>query len=186
MFESGLLERTPYSVFNIYRNNVIAAVSVKEFKWAEMFAKQYIKHIELNDRDSMLNYALGYIKFTSKEYKDAINYINRIKMIDVVLRYDIYTWQLIIYYELGFYENSINTIASAVQFLKQRKSKLITHTEFDNFITAYKMILNLKEKFDDNNLQKVRVFMQKTGSILYRNWLNEKINNLLTILKRNL
>jgi hypothetical protein len=163
-----------------FRNILFAAVKLKKFDWLQNFIEKYSQKVPADDRQNMLNYGFAYLYFEKREYNLSAKYLLKISIDTFEYKYDIRNLTLKIYYELEDYEGAFDTIDSYKHFLNKSKLLSKNHKEiFFNFLNYTEKLLNYKLKNKHIEINRVKNSLIKDEKVVYKNWLTEKVNELL-------
>jgi hypothetical protein len=162
-----------------FKNIIIAAVNLNEIEWAEKFVKEYAAKVQLEYRESMYNYGNALIQFKKGEFLLSLQSLNKVKNDYIVLKLDIKSWTLKIYFELGYYEQALSYIDSYRHFLSKNKSLSDhfreRHMNYLKFVQEILKIKMEKERVDSGIILKD---LKNTVNVVHKEWLNEKLNDL--------
>lgn len=166
-------------ILRIFRNIVHTAVMVKNTTWLEKFITEYTPKLPAVSQKSMGNLAQALLLFEKKDYTGSLEKLNSIDFDLFHFKIDLKNLQVRLYYELGFTEELISAIDSYRHFISGSKYispryKLLC-TGFISFTSKIVKAKtgNLK---DEQSILKKEIL--KTESILYREWLLEKLELL--------
>lgn len=113
IFETG--EEFKISIGTI--NDIfLPAVIVKEYDWAEEFAREYCQYLEEGLRENQLNYCLGVLSYKRGRYEESLNFLNRIKLTVFQQKHSVYYYYLMNYIEMKAFENALSTLQAFKQF----------------------------------------------------------------------
>lgn len=171
---------TPESFTNI----VVLALHLNEFKWAEGFIKKYSSYLSESLREACITFCKGNIAFKRGEYEEAIHLLWNCKFDQ--LSFDIRTKSITIraLSELfnqspDKYEFCIGQILTIEKYIRRKKELSDQKSNaYLNFIKTTKKILNLKRKnkFNENEIDKLKVKIANEENIIAKKWLLEKLN----------
>jgi hypothetical protein len=165
-----------YLPADFYRGIVVNALNLGKFHWTKKFMNEYYLVLREQDRENMVN--LGFFLYNgySGKYRDALSYLQKIKLDNYIFKYDEHALKLKIFYELGTYEEAICEVKSFKEFLKYnkmvsdyRKSKYMNFVNIIGKLILYK----LGKKSVEPGL--VKNLVLNTEAIMYKDWLLEKI-----------
>jgi hypothetical protein len=118
------------------------------------------------------------VSLFKKDYSGLIDMLNEVEFDDLVYTLDSKLMLIIAFYELGNKDLVTSSVNAFKIFLVRHKNipdqyKLIFGT-FNSYVE--KMI---KAEYSKKKLEKLREDLEKDKSVASKNWLMEKINNLL-------
>ncbi len=159
-----------------FKNIFIAAVNLNKISWAETFKEKYLEKVQPEFRESMKFFTGSVLAFLDKNYSKALQEINKVKNDHFILKLDIKSWTLKIFYELKYFEQALSLIDTYRHFITRNPSISGHFNERHmNFIRStsdlIKYMLNPRIQF----LNSVEAEISKTGNILHKDWLLEKV-----------
>lgn len=125
----------------------------------------------------------GYGKETQTKdynYRIAIRYFNQVKSEDFYYMTRIKNHAIKIYYELNYFDSAFSLIDSYYHYLS-RNPIIPEHLaeRYHNFITFLQRLIKLKLKPDFFCLEKLKSEINCNNKTAYKEWLLERINELL-------
>ena len=100
----------------------LPAVIVKEYDWAEEFAREYCQYLEEDLKENQLNYCLGVLSFKRGRYSESLNFLNSIKLTSFQQKHSVYYYYLMNYIEMKAFENALSTLQAFKQFFIDQKN----------------------------------------------------------------
>ncbi|MBS1494934.1 MAG: hypothetical protein JST55_15580 [Bacteroidetes bacterium] len=100
----------------------LPAVIVKEYDWAEEFAREYCQYLEEDLKENQLNYCLGVLSFKRGRYEESLNFLNSIKLTTFQQKHSVYYYYLMNYIEMRAFENALSTLQAFKQFFIDQKN----------------------------------------------------------------
>lgn len=179
--ELGLYRYNEIDKFNLgrFRNIVGSAFDVNEIDWLESFVNKYHTELEINYIDNMKNYSYTYIYLGRKEYEKALESLIKVKYDVFIFKLDVKHLMLIIYYELGYYEQAYSLIDTFKHYISNTKDLLeFTKTRHSNFIKSFNILLRLKSSGNKKDLKQIEKSIYNEDNIPSKNWLLEKVKEL--------
>lgn len=163
-----------------FRNILITAIDAKEYGWCEDFIRDYIRYLPVEHRENMLNYSFAKICFAKKQFEESLTYLIKVKYEMFALKYDIKALTLCIYYELDYFEEALSLIDTFKHFISDNKSLSERRKEFqNNFVNFTSELFKAKAGNKEIDLVKLRKNISGTNSVLNKQWLLEKTNELI-------
>ncbi len=163
-----------------FRNIMIVGLTLKEYRWLEWFAGKYIDEIKPEYRENMKNLLLANISYAERKFDEALVYITKVKYDLFLYKLDVKILMLKIYFELNLYEQAYYLIDSFRHYLSNSddltESNKIQHT---NFLNIYSKLLRAKSNEDTGEYKNILSELKNTELVSARNWLKEKINELI-------
>ncbi|MEO8512139.1 MAG: hypothetical protein ABI543_01135 [Ignavibacteria bacterium] len=177
IYSYGTAEMTAQKFKNIF----IAAVNIKELKWAENFCSKYIPNVQSEYRDSMQYYSSAILNFLKKDFLKALADLNKVKNDYFILKLDIKSWTLKIYYELEYIEQAQSHIDSYRHFLSKNLSIAPQlkqrHLSYLKFTTD---LMRLSANPDKFAAELVLMELSNNNNVVHKDWINEKLTDLKT------
>ena len=182
----SMVENNAYSVSEnedmqilTYRNIFLYCVNIGEIIWLKEFIEKYTDKLNPEYRDDMRNLAYANLYFVKKEFEKALVYISKINQEFFLLKTDVKTLLLFIYYELSYFEQAYSLIDTFKHFLTNTKEISDTHKEFfNNFVKYYFGILKIKSGQSKDDASFYFKKLEKEKNIVCKNWLLEKVSEL--------
>ncbi len=162
-----------------FKNILVAAINLNELEWAEKFVSQYSPRVQPEYRESMHFYSLALLSFSRKDYGNSLQNINRVKNDYFILKMDIKSWTLKIYYELGYLDQVFSYIDSYRHFLSKNKA-LSEHFKerHHNFLKFTAELLRLRSGADKSSKHAVEKELTGANNVVNKEWLAEKLKEL--------
>lgn len=174
--EYYISDEKDYLPADLYRGIVVNALNLGKYQWTKKFMNEYHLVLHEQDRENMVNLGLFLYNGYTGKYYDALNYVQKIKLDNFILKYDEHSLKIKIFFELGLYDEAICAVKSFKEFLKYnkmvsdyRKSKYMNFVKLTGKLISYK----LGKKSVEPGLVKHCVLESK--AIIYKKWLLEKI-----------
>ncbi len=162
-----------------FRSNFMIGIYLKKFDWAKKYLKKYIDEVAPEQRTSLYNLLMAYIKFYENEPDNALDYLNNVKYDLFIYKLDVRKLQLLILYDQGHTESVISLMVAYKEFLNTNKNVSDrvkkSNMELIGFVTR---IIRLNDKFNKFDLMKLENEIKENPYVLYRSWLIEKIDQL--------
>ncbi len=163
-----------------YKNLVILALSLKEYKWIYEFILKFKDELPKNSRDNFFNYCMALYEFDMSRFEKALEYLSVIKLNELYMKYDTKIMQIMIYYEMKYEEPMISSMEAFRHFLSNNKLLPdIKKDMYTNFYKFFKKIINLSSGEDKIELEQLKNKISGTASVFNKNWILKKINELI-------
>jgi hypothetical protein len=158
------------------------AILVNEIDWLEKFVDEYTPKLRPEEQNNMFNYAMSKIYSRRKNYEQSLDCLSKIdysKMNNELEKINLKLLYLVNYYELGAQNQLFSLIDSYKHFLSGNKKIPETSKEGLRNFLKYISIAS-RAKFDNKPLDYADYKEAKESkSMVYRNWLYEKMEELL-------
>jgi len=176
LYKSGGID---YMSLHTFRNILIAALNVKDFKWLEEFAEEYYKELAPEYRENMYNYSMAILYFNKGDYEKSLKLMSNVKYHYFYLRIDVKNWMLQIHYELNHFEQAYSLIDSYRHFLSNNKSVSDLFKKLNsNFLNYYVKLLKIKQGDKDINLNVIKNEVSEVSKFIHKGWVLRKIEEL--------
>lgn len=178
------LERINYSVNNpistvLYKNVVFTALQLNETGFAENFAEKYKKFLTPELFEPNYYYVKAHIAFKKQELENVAKNLSKIRKMDEMLKIDVKSLTLILYYETNAHEQFWSNVDSYKHFLKvNAKLPESRKSLYYNFINFAGKLKSLKEKKNTEKLIKLKQDISICDNVINKNWLIEKASQL--------
>lgn len=184
MLELDIYKTNNNEEFDIvrFRNMVITAYELKEYKWLKEFCDKYSGELRAEHKTNLVNFCHALLMFGGKNFEAALEFLSKIQFEHVIQKRDAKYILLKTYYELGYYEQVLSTIASSLNYLRNTNELPESiKLPFRNFMKFLKQIVKLKtgtgyKNADIDMLLKSVTDEKSRGQV----WLTEKLLQLRT------
>lgn len=167
-----------------YKNTIINALFAKEIEWADDFAEKYKSKLSSESRDNRYNYCKALILSNKKNYNESIEYLGKVFKDDWNSKLNVRLLYIKNYYELGCSEQVFSHIDAFMHYRVNNPDNIPGYLEDKVKDTLFYLnkIANAKfngKKFDYADYKKAK----ELNTLLYKEWLLEKMEELLSYLK---
>lgn len=114
-------KRVPYLAPGPFKDMFGPAAILMELDWAENFVKEYSQYLMEDIREDEYNYCMGNISFKRKNYELSLEYLNKVKLSEMIEKINIRFYYMMNYIELKAYENALSSLQTIRQFYNDRK-----------------------------------------------------------------
>jgi len=114
-------KRVPYLAPGPFKDMFGPAAILMELDWAENFVKEYSQYLMEDIREDEYNYCMGNISFKRKNYELSLEYLNKVKLNEMIEKINIRFYYMMNYIELKAYENALSSLQTIRQFYNDRK-----------------------------------------------------------------
>lgn len=165
------------TAFTTYLN---IALSLKEFEWSEDFVKKYFKKLNKEAQEDIYNYSFAHINSHKENYSGANEYLSKVKRLhEPNMKYGLKITTLIVYYELGWIEASVNVAEAFKRLLDNEKNiQEVIKEKYRKFIKAFLLLIELKNGGGSGWKDKFVNYVSQTKGITSLNWLLRKAKEL--------
>lgn len=188
LIDDGLYRNTRVSWIDqyLFMQAVMAACRAGEFEWAQRFINEHSGELLDSVREQYTNMANITLNLRRRKFKEALQYISRIKNVDKGDKLNIKVFEFNAYYELDHYDE-LKALADTTHHLL-RNDRLFSEEEKEHYREYVKAITWLmeykcgseKNKGSKKLLQKTEEFI-KGRKIRNKLWLLQKVEELKNI-----
>lgn len=162
-----------------FRNIIYYCEMLNETDWFKEFIEKYSDTLSPENRDNFRNYAYAKYYFMKKDFDNALTSVSRINHEFFLLKVDIKSILLQIYYELGNYEPAFSLVDSYKHFLANTKEISKLHRiRFNNFLKYYFELLKIKSGQNKESSSFIKSKINKEDEIISKKWLLKKAEEL--------
>ncbi|MDQ3142392.1 MAG: hypothetical protein M3Q56_09130 [Bacteroidota bacterium] len=167
---------TPWS----FKNIVTAALRLNEFSWVEDFISKYSSRINKSYRHNAYNYNLANLFFYKKEFSKVIPLLQKVEYDEVYYSLSAKCMLLATYYELDEY-NALSSFGDSFKLYIGR-NKNVAESKKVFYLNLIKFTKKLYDaKLSDNTyLLKLKSDITKANDVFSKEWLLEKVEELIT------
>lgn len=179
MISKGFFEKEGSLDPTKFRNIVISALRVDDFKWIEWFIESYIDKIEEKFRENALTFNLARLYYYKKDYDKVKKYLRNVEFADIF--YELRTKSMLIatYYDTEDFEPLYSLLDSFSVFLNRNsktipEQKILLHKKLIKFVRKL-MTINRNDKAA---IAKLRSQIQEAGDLPDKEWLLDRLGEL--------
>jgi hypothetical protein len=170
-----------------YKNIITAGINLGEMEWVEEFIHDYKDRLHQDLRENAYSYNLANFYYANDEYDKAQDLLLHVEYTDV--RYSLNAKMLLlrIYYEKDEFVALQSLLESSRLFVQ--RNKLISDElklRYYNFIKFARRIYNVQNHVGYSPDEKVARIISRideeiknTSNVYYRNWLDEKVQEIM-------
>lgn len=165
----------------LFRNIVLTASGIGEYKWLEEFIPKYSDELHQNHRDNMREYSMAYLYYTKSEFEKALDYLLNVEYNLFLYKIDIRVLRSKIYYELGYYEEGLSLVTASLSYLKTTNElPEFRKQSIGNFFKCLKALINIKSgsAYKREDLYELKLKAKDNLYIGFTDWLMEKIEEI--------
>jgi hypothetical protein len=169
---------------NSFRNIFVVAIGLKELQWAEEFIEKYGNMLYPEKKEDMIKWAYGTLYFHKKEYEKSLRYLNSVKDVVDMLKFDIRRDILKLNYELKYYDHIPSLIDSFRHFLANTRTlNSYVNKEYKRFIEYFSKLYNCTITKDLLKVRLLQEQIEKDNSVNTDAWILEKLEDLIKLYK---
>ena len=168
LFENGILSKFTY------KNAVAAALRLEKFDWVKRFLEEYKFFLHPKDKEAAYNFNLATFHYRSKNYSNALKFLQFADFGDVQTNLDARSIQLRIYFEISETEALKSLLDSTQIYLQRQKGLGYLKDNYMNLIKFMRKIIRIN--FDDK-VQRNKLLHEiiETKNVVEKDWLIEKL-----------
>lgn len=161
-----------------FKNIVTLGLRLKEGEWVKNFISGFINHLPPQERKNALTYNTAMFYYYMKNYKFVLKYLQEVEFTDLYYQLDSKSILLKVYFETDEQEPLLHHIAAFKIFLLRNKNiSAYQLSIYKNFIKYSLKIFRAGS--NSKKLEALRTEISSSANISDRNWLIERINELL-------
>lgn len=166
--------------FRYYTDVVETAIKLKEYAWVNEFIEEYKSVLPADSQENTYLYSLALYEFAMKNYENSLELLSKVKYNDVYHKMKLRSLLLMLYYELDYGDLLFSHLDSFNHFLLN--DSLITDERkiyYSSFIKYIRHLSGVKDKGKKHDLQSLNQKISNDRTIFNKEWLIEKINELI-------
>ena len=161
----------------LFRNAVIIALRLGEYKWTEDFLDNYKNKLPADQQENAVRYNYAMLYFYQRRYEKAIPLLNAVEFNELSYNLNSRTTLIAIYYELDE-DNALMALMDSFKIYLNRHKDIAKNkrTHYSNFIKYVRKMLKLMpgDKKEIESIKKEMEEDRKTG-IASEKWILEKL-----------
>ena len=173
-----------YLPVELFRMIVQQGLRMKKYIWTLNFIKNYYKKLNPEWKMNMYYYSLAEYYFRRKKFDDALRSFQKIELSHFLLKVDLKSLMLMTYFELGLFENALSVIDTFKHFLSN--NEILSDSlkkRYKAFLLAVQKLITYRTSAKPAG--KYIIKKSIVHDISYKEWLNEKYNELDEDVKRS-
>ncbi len=162
----------------LYRNIVFTSLQISETEFAERFAEDHKDFLPEEGKASYF-YAKAHISLKKGDLESIGKYLSRIKSADEMLKADIKSMYILLYYESEAYHQFYSMIDTFRHFLKNNTGISDERKDiYSQFVNLAAKLSAVKENFSADKLSRLKDEIGNKENLINKKWITEKINEL--------
>lgn len=180
----GLFMNGDYFIIDHFNNIVSIASVIGEYQWTQNFINEYYTYLpQEGGKDNVAKLYTAHLNFLRQRYDDVEALLYTMEFEDVSYGLRHYTLLIRSLYELRRTQVEDKCKAFKVYLHRKHKARFISsdmHEGYNNFIKIVESLFDTWGRFQINiNAEAAKEKMDKMPKVELKNWLDEKINELL-------
>jgi hypothetical protein len=176
-YKSNKSEFLPHELF---RNILLLALDIGEFKWTRNFIDKYSRSINPQMRESMYNYGYAFYYYSLEEYEKTLAHIKNINKDFFAYRFDIRHLNIAICFDKGNLEETSNLIHSYRESLNEHR---IISKEFRkshmNYLSYLEKMISYRFRNKKVQIDFLREKISKSDDVFQKVWLFNRCDLML-------
>ncbi len=177
--------KTKYLEEDLFRDILLISLRLKKYNWVLHFIKTYSDFLHPEKKKNILNlsYSEYYISQTLQSVirnkNKAFNHLKEIKDESFIVKYDVKSLYLMLYFDLNYDESAIIQLNNYRKFL--RRNRFVTKNKkikIDKFLNVYEKLVYLREKDYRIDISEVHSDILISQNLEHRDWLLTKIEEI--------
>ncbi|HMS35398.1 MAG TPA: hypothetical protein PKC91_15055 [Ignavibacteria bacterium] len=168
---------------SMYANIVSTAGNLRKFEWADKFLLQFKNKLPASEKELYFSLANATLNIKKENYNEALRNLSTCKSINPIIKITIKRFQILIYYELGYFEELNSLIDASKHFISN--DKMMTDSAKHIFSSFINMVQGMAELKSGNHKKKDREFKLQSlknetlkNSATNKIWILEKLAEL--------
>ena len=153
-----------------FRNIVINALVVGDFKWAEQFMEDYQAYLSPRYRESTVCLTRALLEYQRQNYGQAMQLLQKSEYSDLVLNLSAKAVLIKIYYETGEYDLLDAHLAAMRIFIRRQKNPSYHEVNFRQLVYFAQRLLELNP-FDPGDKARLREEVAMAKVVAEKDWL---------------
>ena len=162
-----------------FRNIVFAGLRLGDFNWVQSFINDYQYQIEERYRENAVTFNLANLYFYKKDYDKVLKLLRTVEYEDPSYNLNSKTILIATYYETNELDPLASLLSSFETYLRRKKEippdRRLHYMQLIRFMKSFIRIA----PSDTEVLQKLRKRIADTEGVVNKEWLLEKIDELL-------
>jgi len=171
---SSLLRKT------VYIQMITTALAINEIGWVKQFIEENTGNLNKELRASISSLGNALLCLKLKKYNKVLEYLINVEFVDVRDKIHVKFLLAQTYYEMDEIDSLMHHLDASKHFLHNNKFVSEDHRKsYGNFLNFLTNIVSLKEHPDPFSVQKLKNEIETVSELSEKQWLLEKINQLL-------
>ena len=173
-----------YLTINRYRDILKFIISTKNSKKLKEFIDNNSNKVQPMHFKNIYHYATSYYYFELKDYHEAIKNIMKVSFINTQIKYDLLILLLLTLYDTNELSKVIIIINNFNNFVFGDKTIItLEKNKLKQFIKFYKTLVKIKKEKLNYHILYFKRSLNRTKTLIYKDWYIEKCEELLKELR---
>jgi len=150
-------------------------------EYVESFLKKHLVSVEPVNRNNAVNYAMSRIEISRKNFEKALEYIEKLDLVNFHLKFAVKMLKIQAYYELKYFESGFAAIDALKHYMKSNKEfNDALKNKYGYMIRVTEKIYAIKNKPEKYSLYEIEKVLNETDKKIFlkNNWYNKKLEEL--------
>lgn len=161
------------------KNLIVRGDNTFRYEWTTNVIKKYLPKLDPQFQDILLHYRNAYVYFhKEKKFEQALEELRLIeKRSHYSVTREILHLQILVFYELGYYDSCLNSLDSLRKYLINQQLSTASAEPFKKFITCMHILINnvMNKK---TNCEGILQIIRENKIVASKLWLKEKVSEL--------
>lgn len=179
-------KKSSYMNEELFRNILVLGLRLKKFDWVINFIEEYSEYLHPSKKANIMNFSLAEYYYhlgsncnSVEMLNKALNYLSEIQAELFMLKYDIKILYLMLYYDLGCYDNLFCQIKNYRQFLcRNNLVPIEKKKKLNKFINVLEKLVFLKQGDPKIEVDSLIFESDKLKNFNYQEWILNKIRSV--------
>jgi hypothetical protein len=175
------MTRWKYLPVTTCRNVIVTAINAEQIQWGFDFLKKHIRHVPEEFRDNLYNLLMAHLHFYAGNYEKSLEMLTTIKYDQHVVKVDVKTFMLKIYYELNYFESALSLIDSFRHTVNNDKYMTGSRKErYLNFMSLTGSLIKINgDRSDKAAIEKLRAKLEDPACLATsKSWVAKKLDEI--------
>lgn len=167
----------------LFMNTVICGLESGEFEWVKNFIEAYKNELDDVNRENTYTFCTALYYYWKGDYKRSLEQASKISTNDLSYKHQLKSFYLKIYFDMNEQESFYSHVDSYKHFIKKDdnlpKNSLVFIKNYINF-TKTLFDIRIGKRVDEYDLKILKVEIMNNKSLINKNWLLKKINEMQT------
>ncbi len=169
-------DKTEYLSDTLFRAVLLNAFSLQEYGWSKQFIEKYSYNLNPTHAQNMYNYCNALLSYKMGNYRESVEYANKVNLDVFIYKYDLKFYQLFCFYELGEYDPArsiLHNYESVIRYDKMLNKD--TKNSYIRFLKYYnRMLKSSLSKKQQPPADYLHDKLLREKDVMHKAWLIEK------------
>lgn len=177
----NLYSRIPGTITMLkFRNICLAGIRIGEYDWVEGFINEFEDKLQESNRENIVQLARAQLNFEKGNFEKSLEIISKIKPDQIYFKIDVRSLNLMLLYELGYYDTAMSFIESYKRMLTRNPSLTEQYGSKNiNFANSVSYLIKIKHGCSNSEKESLLDKIRNFDNISNKKWLSKKIGELM-------